>query len=174
MLSNIKIIVATWQNKPYCLLKHTSVIFGKCNSLVIRWCIYFLPCQRSEGLLISPSLLREPFLFLIGKLRTGLVWLALITEHRLSFSSAGGGEPWPGPLGEITWSGLRPRGGMSQYDQGFASNIFIYCYLVNPFLLPRGSVHVLPLSQQTFFLSKKIFLTFINILSIFRMINHEK
>ena len=113
-------------------------------------------------------------MFLIGKLRTGLVWLALITEHRLSFSSAGGGEPWPGPLGEITWSGLRPRGGMSQYDQGFASNIFIYCYLVNPFLLPRGSVHVLPLSQQTFFLSKKIFLTFINILSIFRMINHEQ
>ena len=141
------------------------------TSFVINWCIYFLPCQRSEGLLISPSLLREPFLFLIGKLRTGLVWFALITEHRLSFSSAGGGEPWPGPLGEITWSGLRPRGGMSKYFQGLK---YFYLLLVNPFLLPRGSVHVLPLSQQTFFLSRKIFLTFINILSIFRMINHEK
>ena len=73
-----------------------------------------LPCQRSEGRLMSPSLSRAPFVFLSGKLVMGLVMLPLMTLHRLSLSPGasgwrrGSGRPdtRPGPEGGITWSGL--------------------------------------------------------------------
>ena len=87
--------------------------------------LFFLPCQRSEGRLMSPSLSRTPLLFFSGKLVTGLVMLPLMTLHRLSLSPSvrprpgqkgGSGRPRPGdtesdvtrpgPEGGIIWSGL--------------------------------------------------------------------
>ena len=88
--------------------------------------LLFLPCQRSEGRLMSPSLSRTPLVFFSGKLVTGLVMLPLMTLHRLSLSpeaasarpgqKGGSGRPRPGdtesgvtrpgPEGGITWSGL--------------------------------------------------------------------
>ena len=138
------------ENHDYDISMNCFIVYQKLtDALNYFWraqckLLFFLPCQRSEGLLISPSLSRDTFLFLIGKLTMGLVMLPLMTLHRLSLSptsvslgpgQSGGpgrlGDTRPGPEGEITWSGLTG-------DSTVITNI-------NHVLLPRGPMHVLPL-----------------------------